>query len=252
MKKKILVICLIIALAATAVVGGTLAYFTDTDAQKNSFTTGDVKIDLWEDFGENDGIEKLLPATGSAQNDTLKNGIEKEIYVENTGSEAAFVRIHIAIPSVLDNAQPDFDASKNVLHFNFEKETAAAGKWDWSKTAGEAYSGDWNCYTTTIDGTGYNVYVVTYETALQKGEKTVDAIHQVYLDSGTTNEDIAKIKETLGDEWYIYVAAEGAQAAGFADAYEALNTAFGDPTDTAYTSAIDWQTVSGKTWVDVE
>ena len=45
MKKKILTICLVVALLATAV-GGTLAYFTDTDAQKNTFTTGNVAIDL--------------------------------------------------------------------------------------------------------------------------------------------------------------------------------------------------------------
>jgi len=79
MKKKILTICLVVALLATAV-GGTLAYFTDTDAQKNTFTTGNVAIDLWEDFGDNDalGIEELIPAVGSAQNGTLKNGVEKE------------------------------------------------------------------------------------------------------------------------------------------------------------------------------
>lgn len=254
MKKKILSLCLVICLAATAIVGGTLAYFSDTDAQTNTFTTGNVAIDLWEDFGDNDaqGIEELIPAVGSAQNGTLKNGIEKEVYVENTGSEDAYVRVHIAIPSVLDNGDPSFDAGQNVLHFNYEDGTAVAGKWDWSKTAGANYTGDWNYYTTTIDGISYNVYVVTYESKLAKGETTVDAIHQVYLDSKVTNEDITKIKETLGDNWYIYVAAEGTQAEGFDNAYTALNTAFGNPTDAEYTSKIDWKTVSDKTWVDTD
>lgn len=254
MKKKILTLCLVVALAATAVIGGTLAYFSDTDAQKNTFTTGNVAIDLWEDFGDNDekGIEELIPATGSAQNGTLKNGIEKEVYVENTGSEDAYVRVHIAIPSILDNAQPDFDASKNVLHFNYTPESVVKGKWNWSKTVDGTTGSNWNFYTTTIDNVSYNVYVVTYETALKNGEATVDAMSQVYLDSKTTNEDITKIKETLGNNWYIYVAAEGTQAAGFNNAYEALNTAFGDPTDSTYTSKIDWKTVSGKTWVDTE
>ena len=40
MKKKILALCLVVALAVTAVVGGTLAYFTDTDEAENVFTTG--------------------------------------------------------------------------------------------------------------------------------------------------------------------------------------------------------------------
>ena len=48
MKKKIIALCLVIALAATAVIGGTLAYFTDTDEETNTFTVGNVSIDLIE------------------------------------------------------------------------------------------------------------------------------------------------------------------------------------------------------------
>ena len=48
MKKKILALCLVVALAVTAVVGGTLAYFTDTDKETNTFTVGNVDIDLLE------------------------------------------------------------------------------------------------------------------------------------------------------------------------------------------------------------
>ena len=254
MKKKILALCLVVVLAVTAVTGATLAYFTDTDAQKNTFTTGNVKIDLWEDFGDNDenGIEHLVPAVGSAQAGTLKNGIEKEVYVTNDGSEDAYVRVHIAIPSILDNAQPDFDASKNVLHFNYDSASVEDGKWNWSKTVDGTTGSNWNSYTTTIDSVSYNVYVVTYETALKKNDTTLDAIHQVYLDSETTNEDITKIKETLGDNWYIYVVAEGAQAEGFADAYEALNTSFGDPATVAgqVTEAEFKAAYEGRTWED--
>ena len=48
MKKKIVAICLCLALAAVAVVGASLAYFTDKDAKTNTFTVGNVKIDLIE------------------------------------------------------------------------------------------------------------------------------------------------------------------------------------------------------------
>ena len=252
MKKKILSLCLVVALAATAVIGGTLAYFSDTDAQKNTFTTGNVVIDLWEDFGDNDdnGIEELIPATGSAQAGTLKNGIEKEVYVENTGSEDAYVRVHIAIPSILDDGADTFDAGKNVLHFNYDEESVADGKWNWSKSV----DGPTGSNTTTIDGISYNVYVVTYETKLATGDVTVDAIHQVYLDSKVTNKDITQIKETLGDDWYIYVVAEGTLAEGFTDAYNALNTAFGDPStaDGQVTEAEFKAAYENKTWVDTD
>ncbi len=48
MKKKIIAISLCAALAATAVIGGTLAYFTDTATVTNSFTVGNVTITLDE------------------------------------------------------------------------------------------------------------------------------------------------------------------------------------------------------------
>lgn len=48
MKKKILSLCLVLALAAVAVIGGTLAYFTDTDEEENVFVVGNVSIDLIE------------------------------------------------------------------------------------------------------------------------------------------------------------------------------------------------------------
>lgn len=232
MKKKLLAFAMVFALAAVAVVGGSLAYFTDTDAKDNTFTTGNVDIELIEKFGDNnpDTPEKLLPATGSAQAGTLKNGVTKEVSVKNTGSEDAYVRVHIAIPNVLDNGSDTFDAGKNVLHFNFAKDSIGEGKWDWSKTSGTPYEDDWNYYETSINNVKYNVYVVTYGTALKTGEVTPEkAMHQVYLDSKVTNADVEKINETLDKNWKILVVAEGTQAAGFEDAYSALNTAFGVP-----------------------
>ena len=86
----------------------------------------------------------------------------------------------------------------------------------------------------------YNVYVVTYGTALESGAVTPEkAMTQVYLDSKVTNDDITKIVEELGANWQIKVVAEGAQSAGFDNAYDALNTAFGVPG--AYTP--DWSGV---------
>lgn len=231
-KRKILTLALALCSMAILAVGGTLAYFVDTDAAANVFTVGNVTIELIENFGDNDPStpEKLLPATGSAQNGTLKNGVVKEVTVKNTGSEDAYVRVHIAIPQILDDGADTFDASANLLHFNYDKDSIGEGKWDWSKTTGAEYEGDWNYYEQTIDNIVYNVYVVTYGTALESQATTPEtAMSQVYLDSGVTNDDITEATEKLGANWQILVLAEGAQAEGFADAYEALNTAFGEP-----------------------
>ena len=48
MKKKVAALCLCVALLAVAVVGASLAYFTDTKSATNTFTVGNVKIDLIE------------------------------------------------------------------------------------------------------------------------------------------------------------------------------------------------------------
>ncbi len=48
MKKKILALSMCIALAAIAIVGASLAYFTDTKSATNTFTVGNVKIELNE------------------------------------------------------------------------------------------------------------------------------------------------------------------------------------------------------------
>lgn len=233
MKKKIVSLCLVAIVAVMAIAGASLAYLTDTDNADNVFVTGNVKIDLIENFGDNNPNtpEKLLPATGSAQDGTLQNGITKEVSVKNNGTEDCYVRVHIAIPSILDDGADTFNAGNNKLHFNYKPDSVGEGKWDWSKAADDGkYEGDWNYYVATIDGISYNVYVVTYATALKAGDTTAEkAIHQVYLDARATNEDIAAYNEALGANWHILVVAEGTQAAGFANAYEALNTSFGVP-----------------------
>ena len=230
MKKKILSICLVAVIAVMAIAGASLAYFTDEDKAENVFTTGNVDITLLENFGDNkpETLEKLMPGK--------QNAITKEVTVKNNGSEDAYVRVHIAIPAMLDSGsedEPQYAAYNNTLHFNMSTESFADGKWNWNADKdGANYPGNgstWNCYQQVIGNVTYNVYVVTYETALKKDEVADNAIHQVYLDPKVTNEKITEINKVLGKNWEIKVVAEGTQAAGFADAYTALNASFGAP-----------------------
>lgn len=59
MKKKIVAIVLCVAMLAIAVVGGTLAYFTDEGEQTNTFTMGKVDIELTEPNYEGDENNEL-------------------------------------------------------------------------------------------------------------------------------------------------------------------------------------------------
>lgn len=231
MKKKFLSLTLALGLVATAAIGGTLAYFTDTDQAENVFTTGDVAINLIETFDPDNA--KLMPGID----------IEKKVNVQNVGSEDAYVRVHIAIPSMLDSGsedEPQYAAYNNTLHWNFTNASLADGQWNWnSDKEGANYPGNggtWNMYQQEVEGILYNVYVATYETALtgkndevDTDETATDAIYKVYLDKKVTNEQMAEIVEVLGSTPKILVVAEGGQTAGFDSAYDALDTQFGVP-----------------------
>lgn len=83
--KKILALCLIIVLAVTAVTGATLAYFTDDDSETNTFTVGNVEIDLTEPNWEEDLEEGVYPGEVLA----------KDPYVTNIGANPCFVRVSV-------------------------------------------------------------------------------------------------------------------------------------------------------------
>lgn len=243
-KKSILVAAIAVMLVAALVVGGTLAYFTDkSEVQDNVFTVGNVKIGIREVFDKDSAV--LIPG----------KDINKDVFVKNTGAQDAYVRVHIAIPSALDDGDPSFVAAHNFLHFNFTNASVAAGQWSWipRMTDGEGYlgngAGNWNFYTTTVDGVDYNVYVVTYRSILPAGEETqTQALDKVYLDRSVdavqgddgscTYKDDKGNSITLGaeDNVKVLVVAEGVQAEGFNNAYTALNTAFGTPGTAKYVS----------------
>jgi len=100
-KKKLVSLCLVLALAITAAIGGTMAYFTDKDAKTNTFTVGDVKIHIDEWMIENDewvpytDKQKLSPIAQS------KAPFNKLVETVNDGSEDAYIRTFVTCPAEL-------------------------------------------------------------------------------------------------------------------------------------------------------
>lgn len=225
-KRKIVLLAVALCMVAILGMGSTLAYLTDYETATNVFTVGNVDIVLNEVFEEN---AKLIPGID----------VNKDVTVTNVGSEAAFVRVHIALPKLLDNGYDTFASYANTLHWNFSKASVADGKWNWHSTNKNGSSesmpgwpgngGAWNWYSATVDGIEYTVYVATFETALNPGQETdVEAITKVYLDASLDNVHIENIIAELG-EIKILVAAEAVQAAGFnGDAYAAFDAAHKD------------------------
>lgn len=196
-KKAALTAASYVSVAALAV-GGTLAYWTANDEEMNVMTVGDgIDIELVEQQRNEDGSaledfvdgKMLMPIVGSAQTDpkvdvdgitgltTAENYVDKIVSVTNTGNNAAFVRVLVAVPSALDDSD---SAGNNILHWNF------------GDTNGDgAYSYDWKFEEASdIDGVNYNIYSFVYKEALLAGQTTSDAaIKGFYLDANVDCQD---------------------------------------------------------------
>lgn len=264
MKKKITAIALVVCLVAVAVVGGSLAYFTDKDNATNTFTVGNVDITLIEQERGENGLQNftqkkvLMPIVGSAQGEkdsygqpVAKNYVDKMVTIENTGKSDAYIRAYFAIPSALDDGYETFNAGLNVLHFNFGNEgdaTTFGNQWNWKQD-----NGKWNYFETTIDGVAYNVYFADYYQALADGDTTEQLVSGVYLDksfdckdgkyyafgkevnlSGLINEDGELVVKCP-------VFAVAAQADGFTSAAEAIDAAFGAKYNPFGGTVTNWQ-----------
>lgn len=100
MKKKIIAIALVAALLAIAIIGGTLAYFTDTtETKENVFTIGNVDITLeelnWEGEGSKDAPE-IYPG----------EALKKDPQVKNDGANPCFVRVKVEGLETFEGADP--------------------------------------------------------------------------------------------------------------------------------------------------
>ncbi len=258
MKKKLTAIFLCVALVAIAIVGASLAYFTDTEKATNTFTAGGVAIDLIEQERGKNGLQKftqdkvLLPIVGSAQGDkdqygqpVAANYVDKMVTIKNTSKSDAWVRAYFAIPSALDDGfEENFNASMNILHFNFGNKLNADGttvttynkEWLWGSEAKPEHSG-WNYFETTIDGVRYNVYYADYYQPLKAGSTTEQFVSGVYLDANVDMNaegqyTITRDKETtvitdFNGSAKCPVCAVAVQAAGFDNAAAAITAAFG-------------------------
>ena len=262
MKKKLTAIFLCVALVAIAIVGASLAYFTDTDNETNTFAVGNVKIELIEQQRGEKGLEpfkqnkKLYPIVGSAQGEkdnygmpTAKNYVDKMVTIKNTGSEKAYIRAYFAIPSALDDGYETFNAGLNVLHFNFGNDenglSTEGNQWIWK------HDNKWNYFETTLsDGIKYNVYYADYYQPVDANATTEQLVSGVYLDKTFDIKDgkcYAFGKEvTLDNGWNwnnvsCPVFAVAVQAEGFDNAAAAMDAAFGANYNPWGTEATNWQ-----------
>ena len=255
-KKKILALCLIVCLLAIAVVGSTLAYFTDTDAAKNTMVVGNVDIVQNEQQLNNQGAlvdyvdgGKLFPMVDNrAEGDSvtvdgyfngkMANVVDKIITVTNEGSEDAYVRTIIAFETATE----------------YEEGTATVRR-D-GKTIFNTYIGTLkgsgfkmlNRDTVVVDGVEYVLGVMVYENALASKETSTPSLKQFFLSPDADNE----VSLLFGEEYSILAVSQAVQTAGFEPVKDtdgnvtktaaavALDAAFGNLEDIQAETLIEW------------
>ena len=140
-KKKILSLTLILCVAAIMVVGGTLAYFTDTDNATNTFTMGNVDIDLWEsdvekdDTGDYQPIDDTKIDDGNDYEDVFPGQfISKDPTVTNEGSYDAYLRVTVEMPMGIENIMAKYCDKDLETAFGMMFEDYDVDLWDLTNT----------------------------------------------------------------------------------------------------------------------
>ena len=257
--KKIIALLLAVIMTATVSVAGTMAYLTSEDSDVNVMTLGNVKIAQHEyervvnadgsyemvnseKYGEGYKLQPftqakpLYPATGTITGwgtkvpfDQLDDGAsgaqsvfaglnnvqDKFVLVENTGRSDAYVRTLIALEYGSN--------TKDIIGIS------TGDFWTWNDLG-----------VMAIDGNNFSVYEAIYAGSstrhvggiLPAGEYTYNSLGQIYLKNEATNEDMEALDGNGNGTYDVLVLSQAVQIAGFDNAQEALDEAFGDANET--------------------
>ena len=202
-KKKIVVLIASIVMICTLAVGGTLAYFMDTDAKTNVFTVGnvDIHIDEWMEDGDDEGTawdpytdkQKLNPIA------QVKAPFNKLVETVNDGSEPAYIRTFVTCPKdMYDYLGLGFNKQGKVLTNDEGKNMYSLTSW---KDVG----------TFTINGEDTSVFLCEYNKPVAQGESVL-SLTKVWLYDTVTNEAIKSFNLTEG-AFNVEVVSQAIQAA---------------------------------------
>lgn len=280
MKKKILALGVCVSMLAVAIVGGTMAYFTDTDAAENVMAVGNVKIVQDEQqkvIGEevddkssdyvakpNDNLEtfeqnkKLFPMVDNRPkndageftentvidgyfNGKMANVLDKIVTVSNDGSEDAYVRTILAFETATEYEENTSTVRRDgKTIFHTYIGTLKNAGFQWLERN-----------TVKVNDVEYVIGVMVYDEALAPKTTTAPSLKQFFLSPEADNE----VSLLFGDKYNVLAISQATQTAGFEPIVDdagnitktaaavALDAAFGDLTninDVTDAELIEW------------
>ena len=233
MKKKIFALVLCVAMLAIAIVGGTLAYFTDTDSVTNTFTAGKVGISLTESLVYLDSNGDLVASglrtdnTNNAQTYHLFPAMsvtkDPTITVDSDSEDAyiaAVVTITGNIYDLIPIAGTDMiDINQIVSGGLVEKPSTHVADWNGLPLVFETD----DCVIYQAADKANNTWTLyIFVKAAQSAGSEVVLFDTMTIPAAWDNAEMAKINGMS-----IAVTAYATQTNGFADCYTAITTAFG-------------------------
>ncbi|MBQ4075226.1 MAG: hypothetical protein IJD39_08490 [Clostridia bacterium] len=264
--KKTVLLSIVMVLALSMAITGSIAYLSDTDSDVNVMTLGNVDIEqleyqrvvengAWVSTGETDtysytpdkleGFKQAKPlypayfADGDIKwDDRIDSHQQSWKQIDAPGSNQLF-------DDSVKGAMDKFVFVKNTgasdayvrTWFAFEQGSVAGDKFEnIIKTNGDADHWAWKTVANDVE-IGDNKYVVAYATytgpksnptgILAAGDTSYPSLLQVYMMPTATNDDVKAI-DGNGDGLYnILVFSQAVQTINFPNAETALNAAFG-------------------------
>ena len=206
MKKKLTVIFLCVALVAIAIVGASLAYFTDTKTATNTFTMGNVKIKLDETNVNNPTGARVTRNEYNVYHGAV---VTKDPVVHNVGKNGAYIRAIVTVENGLNwlslynenVGTPQQEGAFNALINN---------------TLGE----DWELVDIAYDMSGPDhptsdfVATLKYTKVLDAGADTSAMFSKIAFPAKMTEKDVTTRIAQNGN-FGINVVAQAIQADGF-------------------------------------
>lgn len=202
MKKKIVALCLCVALAVVAIGGATLAYFTDTKSATNTFTMGDVKIKLDETDVKNPTGDRV---TSNAYDVYPGAAVTKDPIVHNVGKNGAYIRATVNVSNWMNLVAayyPDFEGT-------FPNDNYKAALNLLVGTLGEGWSVvDVEAGDVFTIGQFDAKFILKYDGVLAAGADTTAMFQTVTIPAGIDNANASSFDE-------VKVVAQAIQADGF-------------------------------------
>ena len=214
-KKKIFALALSVCVVVLSIAGSSIAYFTDTAKITNTFTSGNVTIELSEakvTVGANghlvkDGTERITGTADGVENKTFEASalfpgqqIYKDPTIKNTGKNSAYLGAVITVTT---------NAGFGTLYANKDD----------IKTLFTHLAPSGANVTVKSVTNGYAIYVVYTGTYAKDSEVVI--FDGVQIPTTWKNEDMTNV-----EGFKIVVEAYAVQIDGFDDATEALQAAF--------------------------